>query len=83
MRFSMFAPWGDYRVLYTDYTSVVVVYSCSRLLMGMYSLDYVWVLTREILPLNSAAHSEMLDRVTKIIEEKVPNYDMTQLRYTK
>ena len=75
VRFSNFAPWGDYRVIYTDYTDMAIVYSCSKLIMGMFSMDYLWVLTREILPIGSPEHAEMVAKVDRILVDKVPNYD--------
>ena len=75
VRFSGFAPWGDYRVLYTDHTSLAIVYSCSRLFMGMLTTDYVWLLTRDLIPVGTLEHSKMIQRASEILAEKVPNYD--------
>ena len=36
----------NYNILYTDYSNVSVVYSCSNLLWGTMYWDYLWVLSR-------------------------------------
>lgn len=45
VKFSRFQPWGDYRVLDTDYKTYSVVYSCSSIL-GLYHFGAGWVLGR-------------------------------------
>ena len=41
------AALGTYWVLDTDYDSYSIVYSCTEVLGGIYSMEYVWILTRE------------------------------------
>lgn len=43
--FSFLAPRGTYWVLYTDYTNVSVVYSCTDFLR-LFHMDYAWILAR-------------------------------------
>lgn len=38
---------GTYWVLDTDYNSYSIVYSCTEILGGAYSMEYIWILTRE------------------------------------
>jgi apolipoprotein D and lipocalin family protein len=45
VKFSRFQPWGDYRVLDTDYKTYSIVYSCSSL-FGLYHFGAGWVLGR-------------------------------------
>ena len=74
-RWSWFA--GDYKVLTTDYKNYAVVYSCTNIL-GLAKLEYVWILSRDIkLP------SELMDKAESIIEERIPWYNMENLRLTK
>ena len=47
VRFSAFQPWGDYRVLSTDYQNYSIVYSCSPLLAGAFCFELMWVLSRQ------------------------------------
>ena len=44
VKFFPYAPAGDYRVLYTDYENLAVVYSCDSYLLA--KTEYVWILTR-------------------------------------
>lgn len=46
VRFSKFQPWGDYKILATDYDTYAVVWSCSNFLFFNYQLS--WVLGRDI-----------------------------------
>jgi len=45
VKFSKYQPWGDYRVLDTDYKTYSIVYSCSSIL-GLYHFGAGWVLGR-------------------------------------
>jgi apolipoprotein D and lipocalin family protein len=45
VRFSDLQPWGDYRVLDTDYVSYTVIYSCTSL-NDVYHIGSGWVLGR-------------------------------------
>ncbi len=45
VRFSSFAPWGDYEVIDTDYTNYTVIYSCSDFVL--FHREVGWVLTRD------------------------------------
>ena len=51
VRFSSWAPWGDYKVIITDYVSTALVFSCAS--YGLAHLKWAWVLarnTREKIP---------------------------------
>ena len=45
VRFSRFQPWGDYKVLETDYDNYSVVWSCSS--FWLFHVEYSWILARE------------------------------------
>ena len=47
VRFRVFQPWGDYRVMATDYKSYSIVYSCTPLLAGAFCFELLWVLARQ------------------------------------
>jgi apolipoprotein D and lipocalin family protein len=51
VKFFPYAPAGDYRVLYTDYNNVAVVYSCDEFLIA--KTEYVWILTRSQEPIEA------------------------------
>ncbi len=75
MQFFFLSPFGDYNVVSTDYTSYVIVYSCSYLLPRALPTEYLWVLTREPLVIGTPEH-EAMDLMTKgLIQELLPNYD--------
>jgi apolipoprotein D and lipocalin family protein len=75
VKFFPYAPAGDYRVLYTDYNNVAVVYSCDEFLIA--KTEYVWILTRSQEPIEALIYKGL-----QIIKEKVPGYDQTQIRRT-
>ncbi|XP_015258216.1 PREDICTED: apolipoprotein D-like [Cyprinodon variegatus] len=43
--FSYFTPYSPYWVLTTDYTSLVVVYSCNDI-FRLFHVDFAWILSR-------------------------------------
>jgi lipocalin len=75
VKFFPYAPAGDYRVLYTDYENVVVVYSCDQYLIA--KTEYVWILTRSQEPVEAYIYQGL-----QVLKEKVPDYDQTQVRRT-
>jgi apolipoprotein D and lipocalin family protein len=75
VKFFPYAPAGDYRVLYTDYENVAVVYSCDTFLVA--KTEYVWILTRSQEPVEAYIYKGL-----QVIKEKVPTYDQTQVRRT-
>ena len=75
VKFFPYAPAGDYRVLYTDYENVVVVYSCDTYLLA--KTEYIWVLTRSQEPIEAYIYQGL-----QVLKEKVPDYDQTQIRRT-
>ena len=78
VRFSKFAPKGDYRVISTDYTSYSIVYSCSKVL-DAYQLEYAWVLARKAYVPGTAEHTAFKQKVYAIIAEKIPSFDTNRL----
>uniref|UniRef100_A0A8C6S9N2 Apolipoprotein D n=1 Tax=Neogobius melanostomus TaxID=47308 RepID=A0A8C6S9N2_9GOBI len=60
--FSFVAPTGTYWVLYTDYTSVSVVYSCTDFLRVAH-MDYAWILAR-----NRTLPEETMRTATEILK---------------
>ena len=75
VKFFPYAPAGDYRVLYTDYNNVAVVYSCDEFLIA--KTEYVWILTRSQEPIEANIYKGL-----QVLKEKIPNYDQTQIRRT-
>jgi apolipoprotein D and lipocalin family protein len=75
VKFFPYAPAGDYRVLYTDYENVVVVYSCDSYLLA--KTEYIWILTRSQEPIEAFIYQGL-----QVLKEKVPTYDQTQIRRT-
>ena len=75
VKFFPYAPAGDYRVLYTDYANVALVYSCDVFLVA--KTEYVWILTRSQTPSDAFVFQAL-----NILKERVPAYDQTQLRKT-
>jgi apolipoprotein D and lipocalin family protein len=75
VKFFPYAPAGDYRVLFTDYENVAVVYSCDQYLIA--KTEYVWILTRSQEPVEALIYQGL-----QVIKEKVPDYDQTQIRRT-
>ncbi|XP_055006803.1 apolipoprotein D-like [Boleophthalmus pectinirostris] len=61
--FSYLSPVGTYWVLYTDYTSVSVVYSCTDILR-LSHVDYAWILARSRFP-----SEETMRNATEILEK--------------
>ena len=39
---------ANYHILDTDYSTYSIVYSCEEYLGGYFSVDYLWILAREI-----------------------------------
>ena len=82
VRFSAFQPWGSYAVLATDYETYSVVYSCTPVLAGMISLDYVWILTRQNYEPGTVEYENIINTTHSIIQEKVPKFDLNTLLTT-
>jgi apolipoprotein D and lipocalin family protein len=75
VKFFPFAPAGDYRVLYSDYENVAIVYSCDSYLLA--KTEYIWILTRSQEP-----DEALIYKGLQVIKDKVPTYDQTQIRRT-
>lgn len=68
VRFSKFAPYGDYQVLDTDYDNYAIVYSCLNLYLARWDLG--WVLVRD--PRFDINHQiETLGQLTGITREQL------------
>ena len=76
VRFSIFQPWGDYRVVSTDYTSYSLIYSCSTFLW--FKTEYAWILTRQP-QITQARKKELF----AILQQKVPTLDFSNFYETK
>ena len=76
VKFVPFVPAGDYKVLGTDYDNYTVIYTCNGFL-GMYNIEYVWILTRDTNP-----SDDVLNTAMDVVREKVPLYDITALTTT-
>lgn len=71
VKFFPLAPWANYMILATDYDNYSVVYNCDAFSGGMVKVEYMWVLTRTPLAIDSADWIAMRDNVWAIISEKV------------
>ncbi|KAK7881565.1 hypothetical protein WMY93_029974 [Mugilogobius chulae] len=60
--FSYTSPPGTYWVLYTDYTSVSVVYSCTDV-MRLFHVEFAWILAR-----NRTLSEETVSRAERELE---------------
>ena len=71
MRFS-FSPnvLGDYRVVYTDYDNVAVIYSCRTTDYIFAKQELVWILTRSQEPTD-----EIINKAVDMIKKRLPDYD--------
>ena len=69
-------PKGDYRVLSTDYTSYVIVYSCTAV-PGRGKFQYAWVLARDVV-----MQPETIKLAVKTLHDHVPEYNINHLYYT-
>ena len=83
VKFFELAPWSDYKVVSTDYTSYSIVYGCDTFLAGAIKLEWLWVLTRTALEIGTSDWTTMRDNVFDIITDRIPSYDpTTRLRPT-
>ncbi len=76
VKFVPFVPAGDYKILETDYENYTVLYTCMGL-PGVYNIEYVWILTREVNP-----SDEVMQQALDVVAAKVPKYDITYLHQT-
>ena len=65
-----------------DHSSYSIVVGCDTFLNGMIKLNWLWVLTRDPLEINSAEWLAMQTTVFNIINTKYPSYDTARLRNT-
>ena len=76
VKFVPLVPAGDYKIMETDYTNYTVLYTCTGFL-GAYSVEYVWILTREPEP-----SDDVMNKALDVVRTKVPKYDMSALAAT-
>lgn len=62
-------PGGPYRVIDTDYKTYTLVHSCS-IFLGVYKMEYNWVLTRQVFETGSEAWKTMQKKVLALIKNK-------------
>ena len=70
LKFSFQERLGDYRVVYTDYDNVAVVYSCRSTEYIFSKLELVWILTRSQDP-----SAEVITKAKEMIAKRLPDYD--------
>ena len=75
VKFFWFSPSADYRVMYTDYENVALVYACNDLFLA--KADFVWLLTREQNPAQ-----EYVDKALSVLAERVPEFTTDNLSWT-
>lgn len=61
-------------VLDTDYTSYSIVYNCDAFFGGAYKDEYLWILSRTPLAINSAAWTTFKASMYSIVESRIPKY---------
>mmetsp|Transcript_37344 Transcript_37344/g.49096 ORF Transcript_37344/g.49096 Transcript_37344/m.49096 type:complete len:149 (+) Transcript_37344:130-576(+) len=85
VKFFELAPWANYMVLETDYKTYSIVFNCDAFAGGSYKDQWLWVLTREALRVDSDAWIKMRDKVFSVIKSKVGAYldPETELYATK
>ncbi len=66
---------GDYRVLYTDYDEITIVYACYQQLK--YKTEFLWILTRDQNPDES-----IMKLAYQVVKDKVPEYPQADSRRT-
>ena len=67
VRFSIFAPYGDYEVVETDYETYSLVYGCTKF-FGR-SDELIWVLTRA-----PTVDDSTLIHLQQVLEEQLPSF---------
>ena len=75
-----FNPWNDYKIVGFDPDPVngySIVYGCDTFIGGAIKLDWVWIITRSALEINSAAWSSIKTKTFDIFRDKLPqpHYD--------
>ena len=68
VKFNVFAPAGDYKVVETDYENYTVIYTCFGLASA--NIEYAWIMTRDANPTK-----EVMDKAYAAIATKIPKYD--------
>ena len=74
----LFSPWNDYKVIaYDDDQSngYSIVYGCDTFIAGAVKLDWMWVITRQALVINSTAWNTMKTTIWNAMAAKLPNYN--------
>ena len=69
---------GDYQVVSTDYTTYAVVYSCSEVASNSGKVEYLWILSRD-----QMMSEDTKARALKVIEDKLPFYDVSRMVWSK
>ena len=75
VKFFWFSPSADYRVMYTDYENIAIVYACNDLFLA--KADFAWILSREQHP-----KQEYVDKVLSILAERVPEFTVDNFSWT-
>ena len=78
LKFTFSERLGDYRVVYTDYDQVAIVYSCQSAEDLFANTELVWILTRSQDP-----SEEIISKAKAIVKERLPDYDQAKFRVTK
>ena len=71
---------GGYRVLSTDYDTYTMVYSCENFAANAYIwTEDAWILTRDQIVPGSADYDAVMETVSEVYAEKLPDYDHLSL----
>jgi len=70
VKFFELAPWSNYNVISFDPNDYSIVYSCSQIIGGLITIEYMWILARKPYNIGSiesdAFKSKVFAEITKL-----------------
>ncbi len=66
----------------TDYLTYSVVYSCTPILADAISINYMWILTRDIYQPGTPAFDTIQTTAYAAIQAQLPDYDLSIMQTT-
>jgi apolipoprotein D and lipocalin family protein len=73
--FFWYSPKADYRVMYTDYENIALVYACNDLFLA--KAEYAWILSREQHP-----SQDFVNKALATLAERVPDFTPDNFSWT-